>query len=127
MFQRGTFTVILFLKQQVAVSYISKKTLIESWCTDSFCRLMNWNQIWSSHQAYPIKPHPLVQALKARLQNSVRKKKISNTNKNHEALNLEIPHPGMKCLMFNIDFSHASSLVMIVCAQFWFTTPNWSR
>lgn len=26
MFQRGTFTVILFLKQQVAVSYISKKT-----------------------------------------------------------------------------------------------------
>lgn len=47
-----------------------------------------------------------------------KKKKISNTNKNHEALNLEIPHPGMKCLMFNIDFSHASSLVMIVCAQF---------
>lgn len=30
MFQRGTCTVILFLKQQVAVSYISKKTLIES-------------------------------------------------------------------------------------------------
>lgn len=29
----------------------------------------------------------------------------------------------MKCLMFNIYFSHASSLVMIVCAQFWFTTP----
>lgn len=27
MFQRGTFTVILFLKQQVAVSYISKKNL----------------------------------------------------------------------------------------------------
>lgn len=27
MFQCGTFTVILFLKQQVAVSYISKKKL----------------------------------------------------------------------------------------------------
>lgn len=38
------------------------------------------------------------------IQNSV-KKKISCINRIRQTLNSEIPHPGMECLMFNIDIS----------------------